>query len=414
MTQSALPPIASSNPTATGRAGGAPGRVLVVTRFPLSGKTAIGVQTSRIMDSLADALHLHWELVDSSPQPARSLCLEKRFSARAGPIKRAGGLQRFAESVGLRSWRGDTMPRGVAAKLAELTKTTRAVYVAPIGGGDARRMRQMLEVLQRPFILHVWDLLDGVPKPGSDMQWLIENAQSIWCLTEPMNEVIGQPGAPLLLFSRDDTPRRAQPPVGGARMRIALLGDVSSYRAGLDALAEADTLLKARGAAPEWLLIGPPGVRRRIKHPALELMQTVGFLPDPEERDAFLASCHLAFLPGPREDPSTNTRSRFSIPSRILDFTALGLPIVGMVHPQSATASFASELRQTMCLSDGAALAEAITRLSGPGEWVAASRASRAVFDRAQATEPLRQLGRILDEVSDMAEPCQTAGAVQA
>ncbi len=379
------------------------GRVLFVTRFPLSGKTAIGVQTQRMINSLPDALHLHWELVDSSTQPPRSLCLENRFSARMGPIKRPGVLQRVANRIGLRTWHEDVMPAAVATKLTVLARRARAVYVAPIGDADARRMRQMLEVLQRPFVVHLWDLLDGGPANNPDLAWLIDNARSTWCLTEAMNEELGQPGAPLLLFSREDTLCRAQPPGADARMRIVLLGDVSSYRAGLDAMQEADVALKASGIVPEWLLIGPPGVRRRIRHPALALMRAVGFLPDPAERDAFLATCHLAFQPGPREDPDENQRSRFSIPSRILDFTALALPIIGMVHPRSATAAFAPELQPTMCLADGRGLAEAIRQLSEAGAWQLHSCASRIVFERAQATQPLTRLRHIMDGLSDPA-----------
>lgn len=408
--------MARRDPDIAEQRGGSAGQVLIITRFPLSGKTAIGVQTRRLVDSLPDALHLHWELVDSSPQHPRSLCLERRLSARLGQIKRAGSLQRIAERFGLRRWRGDTMPPGVTAQLAALADDTCAVYVAPIGGADARRMRQMLEVLQRPFVVHLWDLLDGGPATNPDLAWLIENARSTWCLTEPMNEVIGQPGAPLLLFSRDDTAHRAQAPVADGRMRIVLLGDISSYRAGLEAVEAADAELKARGTAPEWLLLGPPGVRRRIKHPALRLMRGVGFLPDPAERDAFLASCHLAFQPGPREDPATNHRSRFSIPSRILDFTALGLPIAGMVHPQSATAAFAPELRPTMCLPDGAALAEAIFGLLHPDAWHAAAHASRGVFERAQAADPLHQLRAIMDGICHpvaAADPSDPTDAAQ-
>jgi hypothetical protein len=57
-----------------------------------------------------------------------------------------------------------------------------------------------------------------------------------------------------------------------------------------------------------------------------------------EHRDKIASSCHLAFLAGPADDPNKCPLSKYSLPSKIGDFAATGLPVIARVGRRSAAA----------------------------------------------------------------------------
>ncbi len=392
-------------PERTDMAGGNSPTPLFLTSVSLSSKTAIGIQTRHVVNFIDAGRHVHWDREDFVTRHPRSICLERTLAARLGPLKRPGRLRDVVTALGLRTWRDDILPARAARRLEALRPAVSVIYAVPITHTDTKRMRQVITLLDRPFVLHLWDILDDRIEASPDLKWLLTNAAKVVCLTEEMNRVIGQPGEPLVMFTRENAPQLAQPPVLGKPLRIALIGNVSPYHHGLDDMQAAHAALAAQGHVPEWIHIGPPATWKSMRHPARALMRSAGYVRTAAERDAILATCHAGFLPGPSVAPEDDARSRYSVPSRMLDFGALGLPVIGLVHPRSATAAFLPELVPTMCLGDSQALADVLAGLRDPVAWAAASRVSRAVFDRIRGTQPLETLAALLSSFQPDVSP---------
>jgi hypothetical protein len=78
--------------------------------------------------------------------------------------------------------------------------------------------------------------------------------------------------------------------------------------------------------------------------------------------------------------------SRFSIPSRILDYMATGLPVLAAVHPDSATGGFMRELEMADCIVEASEdeLANKIISLAETNAWSVSSRLSLEAFGSAR------------------------------
>ena len=127
-------------------------------------------------------------------------------------------------------------------------------------------------------------------------------------------------------------------------LKVVMHGNVGSYTEGLDDLDRAIALLERKGLKVEVSFLGSPRILRRANTTIKKRVNVRGFLPTQQDLDRELSRAHVAFLPGPKKDPKDDLRSRYSIPSRILDYMAVGLPIVGTVHKASATAGFVRKL----------------------------------------------------------------------
>ena len=134
---------------------------------------------------------------------------------------------------------------------------------------------------------------------------------------------------------------------GSAQRRGAVpdrfIGHINSYRAGLELLIEALRQLDAEGTTTGVVYVGREAGLEFLPQEVRGRIACSGFLSE-DRRDLALASCHAGFLPGPLEPPEADGRSRYSIPSRILDFCAAGLPVIATVHPDVATAFFLEPL----------------------------------------------------------------------
>lgn len=371
---------------------------LFITRFSLSSKSAIGVQTRRFMMPFPDARHLYWEQRDLRRIDQRSRSIEKLLVSRLSMLRRPGVLTRLGRLARMTHWSGSDPSSRIQARLTASAKDTSVVYLAPIGADDASRMRRIVELIRRPFVVHLWDSLDVEPALNADLSWLLAHADKVYGLTGTLMAASGRDDAEPLLFSRARADVRATPPRPGQPLRIATMGDLVSYQDGLAVLVDACARLQARGHAVELLYIGPNGAWRRLSKPLREPLVRTGFLSSDQRRDEVLASCHLGFMPGPLAAPEDDLRSRFSVPSRVLDFMAVGLPVVGTVHPRSATYAMADDFGITAGLRRTAAeLVEVVDGLRDPDAWTEAAARSRAGFARLETMDPVAQLARDLN-----------------
>jgi glycosyltransferase involved in cell wall biosynthesis len=374
-------------------------RTVFITKFSRSPKTAIGLQTSHLMAAFPDATHLYWATPKHYPDSRSDRRLENAVIARVGRLQRKTRLPIAVRNV-LSWWKNDQLRPRHHGLIRTLAETAGAVYFAPIDGDDTRRMRFLAERIGRPYVLHLWDSLSGPLANDEDLVWLIRNARSVLTLSRPLRDEVEALGARAeeLLFTRPPSQVTASPPVRGGVVRIALLGLVDPYPDGVRALIGALAILRERGVAAEIVYIGPKKSVRRINRRWGTGLQASGFLSD-EERDDRLARCHIGFLPGPSADPADDMRSRYSIPSRVLDLLATGLPLVGTVHADSATGQFLDRLGltdRTLCADAGQVAQSVIELVEHRPVWTRSQQGSVAAFDLLRADPPSSRLRHLL------------------
>jgi glycosyltransferase involved in cell wall biosynthesis len=169
-------------------------------------------------------------------------------------------------------------------------------------------------------------------------------------------------------------------------------GNISSYAEGLDDLDDAVSLLEAKGVEVEVWFLGSPRILRQARTTIKRRVKVHGFFANQAKLDHALTQAHVGFLPGPKLDPKIDLRSRYSIPSRLVDYLALELPIVGTVHEASATAEFAHWLGLDSVLCTGPEqVAERLLRLYSLEDWQLQRDKSRHAFARLQSGEPPAQ-----------------------
>ncbi len=376
---------------------------LFINRYSLSPRTAIGVQTMRLLGPHQDWLHFHW-LTSSFQRPdPRSVLFENTVLSRY-PFLRGPRPSKIIEKLGLSSWSGNDLRPSLAKRLADHYRgRVSSAYVAPLGEDDATRCLELTNLVGVPFVLHLWDVLDG-DVAGGALRELVDRAERVFCVSQPLlDDVLRIRGdAELLSFSRDPARATAKPREQGP-IRVVMHGNVCSYAEGLDDLDQAITLLEGTGLEVEVSFLGSPRILRLAKTTLKKRVKVHGFLPTQHDLDQELSRAHVGFLPGPKLDPGFDLRSRYSIPSRILDYMAVDLPIVGVVHEASATGGFVRKLglHPAATCPGPEQVADWLLRLSRPDHWAEQSAKSRHAFDLLQRQEsPAQKLKRTLDKIA--------------
>jgi glycosyltransferase involved in cell wall biosynthesis len=357
----------------------------------------------RLMGPHRDWLHFHWWSSGLRQLDPRSILFENALLSRYSFLHNPA-LMSVCERLGLSCWSGyDLRPSFSKRLIAQYRDRVSSAYLAPLDEGDAGRCLELVELVGAPFVLHLWDVLDGDIARGA-LRELVERADSVFCVSQPLlNDVsLIRSDAELLSFSRDASPFAATAR-GDGPLKVVMHGNIRSYTEGLDDLEEAVALLEPGGLKVEVIYVGSPKVLRQTNAAVRKRVNAVGFLPSQADVDRALSLAHVAFLPGPKLDPRQDLRSRYSIPSRLLDYLAVGLPVVGTVHDASATRIFLHELgldSATSC-STGKEVADRLLRFSGREAWQEHSDKSRHAFNLLQHQEPPAQrLKRALDGLS--------------
>lgn len=275
--------------------------------------------------------------------------------------------------------------------------------MAPLSETDATRCLNLTNLVGAPFVLHLWDVLNGDIASGT-LRQLVDRAEGVFCVSQPLLDDVSaiRGDAELLRFSRDASLATAKPP-GQGPLKVVMHGDITAYVEGLDDLDKAIALLEPKGVKVEVSFLGSAKTLRRSNTTLKKRVTAHGFFPTQRELDSQLSQAHVAFLPGPKLDPKRDLRSRYSIPSRILDYMAVGLPIVGTVHEASATGGFVRTLGLTPAAtcSGPEEVADWLLRLSRPDAWAEQSALSGNAFDLLQGQEPPPQkLKRTLEKIA--------------
>ena len=376
---------------------------LFINRYSLSPRTAIGVQTLRLLGPHQDWLHFHWWSSSFQRPDPRSVLFENTVLSRFSVLHRPKA-SRFFETLGLSSWTGSDLRPTFAKRLAaDYRGRVSSAYVAPLGEIDAARCLELTNLVGVPFVLHLWDVLEGDVATGA-LRQLVDRAERVFCVSQPLlDDVLKIRGdADLLSFSRDPSQATAKPREQGP-IKVVMHGNVCSYAEGLNDLDKAIDLLERVGVQVEVSFLGSPKILRLADTTIKKRVKVRGFMPTQRELDHELSSAHVGFLPGPKLDPGFDLRSRYSIPSRILDYMAVDLPIVGVVHEASATGGFVRKLglQPAATCSGPEEVADWLLRLSRPDLWAEQSARSRDAFDLLQRQEsPAQKLKRTMDKIA--------------
>jgi hypothetical protein len=388
---------------------------LFINGFSLSSRTPIGVQTVRLLGPHRDWLHFHWRTHNLRPLDARSILFENPVLGRFHFLRHPKLLPAW-EGLGISPWSGSDLRPSLVKRLLNYRERVSSVYAAPLCETDAKRCLKLVNLVGVPFVLHLWDVLHGDVARGA-LRELVERAESVFCISQPLlDDVSLIREAELLSFSRDASPITAMPREEGA-LRVAMHGTINCYPEGLDDLDQAIALLEPRGLKVEVSFLGPQRILRRANTTLEKRVNVRGFMPTQQDVDAELGRAHVAFLPGPAVDPGRDMRSRYSIPSRMLDYLAVGLPIVGTVHKASATAGFVRKLGldATATCSGPAEIAEWLFQLARPERWAEQSARSCNAFDLLQRQEdPAKRLKRALDNIAQPRPYSQTTSVAAA
>ncbi|MEM8955732.1 MAG: glycosyltransferase [Verrucomicrobiota bacterium] len=347
--------------------------------------------------------HFWWEAWDEMPSDVEaSVLLSRRlFSARFSRLwpmeKGRGRLVNLLPDWNLpgAAWRGQQLTKEAEARYFLTEEGTFDVaLVAPISEEEAAFTLSVLGALGCPYVFQVWDImhregLDAGQMPSFTA--LLRGAEQVVGLTasiaSEVNRVYEGP-VELMSFGRQRT-EEVQEIEAEDPFRLAVLGFLSYYEDGVDLLARAWERVRAVSQGARLVVIGredqlrylPDGIRRDVEFHCF---------PADEERDRILRSCHAAYLPGPLS--ATTALGRFSIPCRIADYLHLGLPLVGAVARENATALFLEEIRgrgffPAVSVDE---LGDVLVRLSQPKVRSEASKVALAFAHRHLDIETIR------------------------
>jgi Glycosyl transferases group 1 len=375
-----------------------PKHPIFITRFGLSDRTAVGVQTRQILEHFPIHTHLYWNESVLDPPVSGSHRIESFLHAPIARLKRNTNISKLLPSFNVSWWRHDRPASNIKTLLESLREETSSVYLAPLDASDARRMTEIVHILKRPFVVHLWDFLDNAN--DATTRWLIENAAHVFCLNDNiLSDVVAMRGDASILTFRRAAAKNTAKRSDGKEVSVALSGELGVYLDGVKCLITATQHLRERGHQCSVVYIGTS--KRDLKRNGLashDAISVKGFIPSAEQRDQVLSKCTVGFIPGPLSSPESNARSKYSIPSRILDFMAVGLPIVGTLHPDSAAFSFCRNfaLDEWLFKDDSEQLAHALATLADPLEWQKSSQKSLAAFSKLIEAYDISELKSML------------------
>lgn len=342
-----------------------------------------GVQLKLFADRVkCKPLHICWDDNRGLGDTYRPVCNLNTSWLRVWPLRRGRGLVgKLEASLGL-TWHN---PARIAKQLTTLSAKkgpeSRA-YVIIASEGEAQVARMILDFLQSAYVVNVMDYLHLGATELSDFPHfaaVLKGAKRVFALTPPIQRALAKicdrKDISILSVAREPARARPRPPVSGSKsFEIVMMGSVD-YTRGLQELTRFCSGLEKLGVNYCLNYIGTQEMRNRLGSQLPVRYQGVRL---GAQRDAMLNSMHAAYLPGPDGDPAEDYLACFSFPSRLTDYFWHGLPVVGPLFNNTATAQMLSGLS-----GNGVWFSQDPTQLAGvvesflkrPHLWGAASEA---------------------------------------
>jgi hypothetical protein len=263
--------------------------------------------------------------------------------------------------------------------LGRLSSRPTVAYVVVSGEDDARRAVSLLDVLDVPVMTHVMDLDrdELAPENMPSLGELLRRSHRIFALNaliaeqlrrfDPSHlEILHFSSAPIIEQSieRDDL--------------LVLSGSWGPHAVNRNAPMLAEALARLRQRRPTLRAIYFGAQSHRIPPTLVPFLEDRGFLTD-AACASLLARARIAVLMTPDGGSSWD---RYSIPSRIADYLANGLPIIAAITGDNATCDLLNDrnLSKAVQLVDNATtlVDRAESWLDDTASWCAASESARA------------------------------------
>jgi glycosyltransferase involved in cell wall biosynthesis len=380
--------------------------LLYRTGFAPSNGTS--VQLSRLLARHEEEIvHLMWDIEEGGALSVPRRVVVDDADSWQWPFRRGRGVYaKFRRLLQVGWWGGHNLNAAKLRKhLSSLPFRPGWAYIVCMREWDARRAFALLQALGRPsFVLHIMDIFHHELSP-SDTPLFIElarGAQHVFCISKQIETEVRRWGArqtstiPCVTdFAADERTFLEGP------FRIVLTGsiwvDQYSYNPVLEILAGAWPEVVRRFPKVELHYAGSvvsrlPAVLRRV-------VQNHGLLP-PSACEKLLKQCHIAVLPVSHPIDSVG---RYSVPSRLADYLACGLPIITSTDDDTSIASFMRRVPRT-CTANAVnmeSLLAALERLGAdPKAWAkASSDAARFASENLRAEKVSDELFKTLRDL---------------
>lgn len=372
---------------------------------PTSGTS---VYVSRLLRGRENSVvHLMWDISESGAKSVEQVVVADDAMAMAWwpfPFHRGRGVyMRCRSRLGLNWWSRDQLNvTKLNRKLRTFRSRPRRAWVICMHEWDASRAFALWKGVGRPpFVLHVLDIFHDRLSEGETPKFrrLIQEARHVLCISANIAAEMRSNGAKsvsLLPLCSGFSVEGRQP--FGSPLRIVISGTLWSgvYAAAFKLLVDSWPAIKQQFPAVELHYCGASG--KQLPRELLGEILDHGLLSHEAYQD-LLRRCHLAYLPV--SHPS-HTVGRFSVPSRLADYLACGLPVIASTDPASGIFSFLSSLPRGCAanVADTKALVQAVMAFAGDSARWAEASTKAASYARQQLrvenvrAELFRQLER--------------------
>jgi glycosyltransferase involved in cell wall biosynthesis len=362
------------------------------------------VQLLRLLEGIEDAaVHLLWDIREAGATSVRqSVVLDDTHQQ----VQLNKGEKGSANRVSPKWWNGNSVDKARLRQALQSfwSRPTRA-WVFCANERDATRASAILAALDHPpFLLHIMDIFHNRISPIETPQFLavIKAANQVVCTSavaamevrrhRPANTHV------LPCCSNFSAINRCS---WEGQLRIALTGalwDKSMWNSSpaLDLFAAAWPQIKDRIKGVELHYAG--GFAEHLPSSLVKDVHNHGYL-EPARCEQLLRNCHLAYLP-----VSLSARfGPYSVPSRLADYLACGLPTITCTSPGTGIFAFIQMLPSGIAsnVTERDELIKAITALAtDPMRWKRASADAANYAERALGADKVRsQLLEYLDSL---------------
>jgi glycosyltransferase involved in cell wall biosynthesis len=360
--------------------------LFLLYRTGLAPTNGTSVYLDLVLKGRKDSIvHLMWDISEAGAESVEQVVVADDAMAWCPfPFDSGRGVyMRCRNRLGLNWWRRDQLNLAkLNRKLGTFKSRPRRAWVICMHEWDASRAYALWEgVGKPPFVLDVRDIFhdrlseEETPK----FRRLIREARHVLCVSANIAAEIRNNGAksvgflPFCSGFSVDGQRPFEPP-----LRIILSGilwrHIYAENPALKLLADSLPAIKHQFPGVELHYSGHNS--KRLPDRLRGEIRDHGYLSHSAYED-LLRRCHVAYLPV--SHPST-TVGRFSLPSRLADYLACGLPIIACTDKGTAIASFLQSLPEgcSANVANTTELCNAVARFAGdPLRWKGASATAR-------------------------------------